>query len=132
MKTIICCLFALSFFVIVTGRNMPSTALSSDVNLNDPPLPFLPPPPPSPLVNGGVVVPQTPSLSKPPSPVVNSDSDSQINKKEKILIILDYNSSCCFNGVFNCIFYVSLLFIPWLIKENLYLCDFTFYAMSNQ
>jgi len=90
MKTIICCLFALCFFLVVTGRNILSTALSSDVNFEDPPLPpFLPPPPPSPLVNGGDVVPQTPSLSKPPSPVVNSDPDSQnINKEEKMLIIL--------------------------------------------
>ncbi|AES98366.1 transmembrane protein, putative [Medicago truncatula] len=65
---------------------MPSTALSYDINFNDPPLPFIPPPP-SPLVNGGVVVPQTPSLSKPPSPMVNSDPDSQNNKEEIFLRI---------------------------------------------
>jgi len=57
-KTIIYCLFALSFFLVLTGRNVPSTVLSLDVNFDDPPLHhFSPPPPPSPLVNCGDVVP---------------------------------------------------------------------------
>lgn len=69
---IINCLFAFSFFLVVAGRNIPSTPLSPDVNFDDPPLHhILPPPPPSPLVNGGDVVPQTPSLSKPPPPIIN-------------------------------------------------------------
>lgn len=62
------CLFAFGFFVVVAGRDMPSTPLSP----NDPTLHHtLPPPPPSPVVNYGDVIPQTPYLSKPPSPVIN-------------------------------------------------------------
>ena len=89
MKTIICCLFALSFFLVVAGRNMPST-LSPDVNFDDPPLHNFspPPPPPSPFVNCDDVVSQTQYLSKPPCPVLNSDSESQNIKEDKFFNIL--------------------------------------------
>jgi len=81
VETLIC-LFAFGFFLVVAGRNMPSTPLSSDdVTLHHilsppPPYPFvncgdvaLQSKPPTHVINCGDVVPQTPPLSKPPSPV---------------------------------------------------------------
>jgi len=71
---IINCLFALCFFLVVAGRNIPSTPLSPDVNIGDPPLHHILPPPPPPssiVVNCGDVISQTPSLSKPPSTIIN-------------------------------------------------------------
>lgn len=98
---------------------MPSTLLSPDVNIDDPPLHhILPPPPPSTIVNRvgvihqtsslskppsssincGDVVPQSPPLSKPPSQIVNSSSKTMqyVYVGLAIFVVIDMISICCY------------------------------------